>query len=165
MLTKKLAIAPVVSLVTDLIVGSAPPERAGVVSALSETASEFGGALGIAVLGSLGTALYRGAMATAVPIGVQADAVATARDTLAGAMVVAGRLPGPLGSELIDAARMAFTHAMQWAAFVSAAVVLTTAITSLVLLRHVRTRDQAERSAGRDGGTARAVLPFPSTAE
>jgi DHA2 family multidrug resistance protein-like MFS transporter len=160
-----MGIAPVVSLVTDLIVGSAPPERAGVVSALSETASEFGGALGIAVLGSLGTALYRGAMATAVPVGVQADAAATARDTLAGAMVVAGRLPGPLGSELIDAARMAFTHAMQWAAFVSAAVVLTTAIMSLVLLRHVRTRDQAERSAGRDGGTARAVLPFPSTAE
>ena len=42
---------------TDLIVGSAPPERAGAAAAISETSSEFGGALGIAVLGSVVTAV------------------------------------------------------------------------------------------------------------
>ena len=160
-----LGIAPVVSLVTDLIVGSAPPERAGVVSALSETASEFGGALGIAVLGSLGTALYRGGMATTVPVGVEAGVTATARDTLAGAMVVAGRLSEPLGSELIAAARTAFTHAMQWAAIVSAAVVLTTAVMSVFLLRHVDTRNHAEPIGDRDGEVTHDILPVPSIAD
>ena len=52
-----LGISPALTLSTDMIVGSAPPERAGSASALSETGTEFGGALGIALLGSLGTAV------------------------------------------------------------------------------------------------------------
>jgi MFS transporter, DHA2 family, multidrug resistance protein len=43
---------------TDLIVGTAPPERAGAASGVSETGAELGGALGIAILGSIGTAVY-----------------------------------------------------------------------------------------------------------
>ena len=58
-----LGLAPVFTLATDLIVGAAPPERAGAASAISETGAELGGALGIAILGSIGTAVYRGAMA------------------------------------------------------------------------------------------------------
>lgn len=61
-----LGIAPVVTLTTDMIMGSAPPERAGAASAISETGCEFGGALGIALLGSLGTALYRSTMSDAL---------------------------------------------------------------------------------------------------
>jgi DHA2 family multidrug resistance protein-like MFS transporter len=53
-----LGLAPAFTLTTDLIVGNAPPERAGVASAMSETGSELGGALGIAILGSIGTAVY-----------------------------------------------------------------------------------------------------------
>jgi DHA2 family multidrug resistance protein-like MFS transporter len=41
-------------------VGSAPPERAGAASGISETSSELGGALGLALLGTIGTAVYRG---------------------------------------------------------------------------------------------------------
>jgi DHA2 family multidrug resistance protein-like MFS transporter len=58
-----LGLAPMFTLCNDLIVGMAPPERAGAVSAVSETGSEFGGALGIAVFGSLGTAVYGSAIA------------------------------------------------------------------------------------------------------
>lgn len=58
-----LGLAPMFTLCNDLIVGVAPPERAGAVSAVSETGSEFGGALGIAVFGSLGTAAYGSAIA------------------------------------------------------------------------------------------------------
>jgi DHA2 family multidrug resistance protein-like MFS transporter len=61
-----IGLAPVFSLTTDLIVGSAPPERAGAASGISETASELGGALGISVLGSIGVALYRGRLADAL---------------------------------------------------------------------------------------------------
>src|SRR5207249_3433414 len=61
-----LGIAPVVTLSTDLIVGTAPPERAGAASAISETGTELGGALGIALLGSIGAAVYRGTLTGAM---------------------------------------------------------------------------------------------------
>ncbi len=54
-----LGFVPVILTTTGLIVGTAPPERAGSASAISETSAEFGGALGVAVLGSLGTLFYR----------------------------------------------------------------------------------------------------------
>jgi len=65
-----LGLSPVAGMSTELIVGSAPPERSGAASGISETSAEFGGALGIALLGSLGTAVYRSQMADAVPEGV-----------------------------------------------------------------------------------------------
>ena len=55
-----IGMAPVFGLTTELIVGSAPPERAGAASGISETGAELGGALGIAILGSIGVAIYRG---------------------------------------------------------------------------------------------------------
>jgi DHA2 family multidrug resistance protein-like MFS transporter len=58
-----LGLAPMFTLLNDLIVAAAPPQHAGTVSAISETASEFGGALGIAVFGSVGTAVYGSATA------------------------------------------------------------------------------------------------------
>ena len=61
-----LGLAAVFTLATDLMVGTAPPERAGAASAIAETGAEFGGALGIAVLGLIGTAVYR----SEVPAGV-----------------------------------------------------------------------------------------------
>jgi DHA2 family multidrug resistance protein-like MFS transporter len=62
-----LGVAPPVTLGTDLVVGCVPPERAGVASGRSETGAELGGALGIAVLGSIGVAVYRSEIADAVP--------------------------------------------------------------------------------------------------
>ncbi len=62
-----LGLAPVFGLTTELIVGSAPPERAGAASGISETGAELGGALGIAFLGSIGVALYRGQLADNCP--------------------------------------------------------------------------------------------------
>jgi DHA2 family multidrug resistance protein-like MFS transporter len=129
-----LGMAPVVTLTTDLIVGSAPPEKAGSASAISETGAEFGGAVGIAVLGSIVTALYRGAMATAVPAGVPAEAAEAARDTLGGAVGVAGSLAGPAAAELVGAARLAFTQALETTALISACVSVAAAIVALALL-------------------------------
>jgi len=75
-----LGLSPVFTLANDLIIGAAPPERAGAASAISETCSEFGGALGIAILGSIGTAIYRRAMAGSVVDGVPREAAAAERD-------------------------------------------------------------------------------------
>jgi DHA2 family multidrug resistance protein-like MFS transporter len=63
MLVQSLGFAPVYTLTNDLIIGAAPPERAGAAAGISETASELGGALGIALLGSLATAVYGSALA------------------------------------------------------------------------------------------------------
>jgi len=108
-------ISPVVILATDLIIGSAPVERAGAASALSETSSELGGALGIAILGSIGVAVYRAAMAQSVPI---------ARATLGGAVAVAQGLPAHLGVELLATAHGAFAHALELIAAICAVIAL-----------------------------------------
>ena len=131
-------ISPVVILATDLIVGSAPVERAGAASAISETSSELGGALGIAIFGSIGTAVYRLAMWDAVPGSVPPQAMEAARSTLGGAVAVASQLPGQLRAELLGAARAAFTQAFELTAAICAAVSLLTALGVMLLLRHVR---------------------------
>ena len=133
-----LGISPVVILATDLIVGTAPVERAGAASAISETSSEFGGALGIAIFGSIGTAVYRLAMWNAVPGGLPPEAMEAARSTLGGAVAVAEQLPRHLSADLLGTARAAFTQAFELTAAISAAVSLVTAVGVMVLLRRVR---------------------------
>jgi DHA2 family multidrug resistance protein-like MFS transporter len=139
-----LGLAPVFSLTTDLIVGSAPPERAGAASGISETASELGGALGISVLGSIGVALYRGHIADALPAGVPADATVVARDTLGGAVAVAGQLPAQLGAAVLDVARDAFVHGMQVATTISAVIAVGVAVLAVVMLRNVGSGEERE---------------------
>jgi DHA2 family multidrug resistance protein-like MFS transporter len=139
-----LALAPVDTLATDLAVGAAPPERAGAASAITETSAEFGGALGIAVLGVIGTAAYRAQMADGVPAGVPDQAAVVARDTLGGAVAVAGQLPERLGAALLEVAREAFTQGLHLAAAVSAAASLAFAILVVVLLRGVRPSSQPD---------------------
>jgi MFS transporter, DHA2 family, multidrug resistance protein len=130
-----LGLAPVFTLATDMIVGAAPPERAGAASALSETGSELGGALGIAVLGSIGTAVYRGGMARAASNGISHDASDVVRGTIGGAIAVARRLPATASAQLVGAAREAFTRSLNVISAVTAIVAVVTAIAVVVALR------------------------------
>ena len=132
-----LGLAPVFGLTTELIVGSAPPERAGAASGISETGAELGGALGISVLGSIGVAIYRGALGDGLPAGIPADAAAAARDTLGGAVGVAGQLPGELGRALLAVARDAFVDGMQAVAAITAVIAIGVAALALVMLRRI----------------------------
>jgi DHA2 family multidrug resistance protein-like MFS transporter len=136
-----LGISPVFILATDIIVGSAPIERAGAASAISETSSELGGALGIAILGSIGTAVYRARMAAAMPNGVPSDLREIARGTLGGATAVAERLPGQLGAALLGTARDAFTQAFMMTAIVDALIMLATAVAATLMLRRAVSRN------------------------
>jgi MFS transporter, DHA2 family, multidrug resistance protein len=133
-----LALAPVDTLATDLAVGAAPPERAGAASAIAETSGEFGGALGIALLGVVGTAVYRNQVADAVPAGVPPEAAEAARDTLGGAVAAAGQLPDQLGAALLDAANQAFTHGLRLAFAISATASVAVAVLAAVQLRGSR---------------------------
>jgi DHA2 family multidrug resistance protein-like MFS transporter len=129
-----LGVCPVVTLTTDLVLSAAPPERAGAASSLSETSSEFGGALGIALLGSVVTAAYRGAMADAAP---------EARDTLGGAVAFAAQLPAEVGAAVLEAARAAYVHAFELTAGISAAMSLGVALLAVALLRRVQPAQSA----------------------
>jgi MFS transporter, DHA2 family, multidrug resistance protein len=130
-----LGLAPVFGLTTELIVGSAPPERAGAASGISETGAELGGALGIAILGSIGVANYRSELADRLPAAIPAEAAAAARDTLGRAVAVAGQLPDQLGAALLAAAREAFVQGMQLSSAIAAVVSVGLAILALVMLR------------------------------
>jgi MFS transporter, DHA2 family, multidrug resistance protein len=123
------------TLATDLAVGAAPPERAGAASAIAETSAEFGGALGIALLGVAGSAVYRSRMADSLPAGLPGEAAEAAGDTLGGAVAAAGQLPDQLGAALLDAAREAFTQGLHVTAALSAAAATAIAVLIAVLLR------------------------------
>ncbi|MFC7742548.1 hypothetical protein ACFQXA_18775 [Nocardiopsis composta] len=85
-----LVLNPAMVLTYDLILTSAPPERAGAAAGAAETGNELGIALGVAITGSIGTAVYRRLLAgDALPDGVPPEAAASARDTLGGAVAAA----------------------------------------------------------------------------
>jgi DHA2 family multidrug resistance protein-like MFS transporter len=133
-LLASLGLSPVVTLGTDIVISCAPPEKAGAAAAISETSSELGGALGIAVLGSVGMAIYRSAMASAA-LDVPPEARLAARDTLGGAVAVAAALPDGTGPPLLAAARVAFVHSLQAVVLICAVISLLTALLVAVALR------------------------------
>jgi DHA2 family multidrug resistance protein-like MFS transporter len=130
-----LGLAPVFNLTTELIVGSAPPEKAGLASGISETGAELGGALGLAVLGSLGTAVYRSQVAARIPDGLSQQVRDVAIDTLGGATSIASQLRADVGSALTRTAQDAFTQGLRLVAGVSAVLAFVLAGTSAFLLR------------------------------
>ncbi|MEU1345596.1 MFS transporter [Streptomyces sp. NPDC005775] len=131
-------LTPVLTLVTELVVGQVPPERAGTASALLQTCQELGGALGVAVLGSIGSAAYRNSDELDAPAGVPADALDQARETIGGALAAAGKLPGDASSALVDAARAAFTTEVHVASVAGAVVMAGAAVVALIGLRSVQ---------------------------
>ncbi|MGH3974634.1 MAG: MFS transporter [Pseudonocardiaceae bacterium] len=151
-ITTSFAIGLVTALTTDLIIGSAPPERAGAASGISETSAELGIALGIAVLGSIGAAIYRSQVAGTVLAGVPPEAAQATRETLGGAVAAADQLPGEAGIELLNTAREAFTQGLQFNAGLSAVIVLGLAIMSATLLRRASTPSDPDGPPGTGAG-------------
>lgn len=121
-------VSPVVTLATDLIVGAVPPEQAGQASGLSETGTELGGALGIALLGSITTAVFHTRMHGVVTAGARPQ-------TLAGAVHAAAVLPVSAGASLLGAARDAFTQGLHVAAATSALLAVLIAVLAAATLR------------------------------
>ncbi|MEV5948381.1 MFS transporter [Streptomyces sp. NPDC051993] len=115
------------ALANELALGAAPPERAGSAAAVLESGQELGGALGMAVLGSVGAAVYRHGMA---------NAPAAARETLGGALATAH------GRDL-TAAFGAFTRGLDWAALGAAVLMAAAAVLALTLLRARRSGPSA----------------------
>jgi DHA2 family multidrug resistance protein-like MFS transporter len=87
------------------------------------------------MLGSLGVAIYRGQINQDLPASVPAEAAALARDTLGGAVSVAGQLPDAVGEPLLAVARGAFVDAMQLTSLLAAGLALGIAVQALVMFR------------------------------
>jgi DHA2 family multidrug resistance protein-like MFS transporter len=115
----------------DVILSSVPKEQAGAASAVSETAYELGAALGIAVLGSIVTGVYRGFIApTGTPTG--------AHESLGGAVEAAAGMPAQQAQDMLAAAREAFVNGLAIAAGAGAAVLLVTAAAAWFMLKNQR---------------------------
>ncbi|MEU3618589.1 MFS transporter [Streptomyces sp. NPDC006872] len=119
---------------SDVILSSVPKEQAGAASAVSETAYELGAALGIAVLGSIVTGVYRGFPSpTGTPEG--------AHESLGGAVEAAGHMSTPAAETMLTSAREAFVNGLSVASGVGAAILLATALAAWFLLRDQRLED------------------------
>lgn len=135
-----LGLSPVFTVATQTTVSAAPIESAGAAAAMSETSTELGAALGLALLGSLGTAIYRASIAADLPPGMPHDLARTAITTLGGASSVARALPDAAAAAFSNASHAALTHALQATAGSSAAALSLAAILTLILLRHQRSQ-------------------------
>ncbi|MDP9863956.1 MULTISPECIES: MFS transporter [Streptosporangium] len=119
----------------DTILASVPKERAGAASAIAETGQEMGGALGIAVLGSVLTGAYRADLR--LPVEVPAEAAAQIRESLGGALEVAAALPARLAETVAEAARQTFVDSMQTTVTTGAVLLALLAAATLPALRGV----------------------------
>lgn len=149
--------SPVAALVSQLIVPAAPPEKAGSASSLQSTSGELGIALGIALLGSIGTAVYRGHVQVPADIAGSAAGQA-AHETLAGAVAVAADLPTVTGRALLSSAREAFTSGLNTTATVCAVAFLALAVVAVATLKRVPPMAEHAESA------ATANAPSPASA-
>ncbi|WP_223839535.1 MFS transporter [Nocardiopsis deserti] len=131
----------IASVCTDLVVASAPPRRAGAAASLSEAAGELGGALGIAVLGSIGMAVYRGGVSAEAPDDAPPEVAEAVQETLPGAVAVSEQLPPDAGDQVREVAFRAFTEGMQSSALSSALVLAVAAVLVFATLRRIPAQD------------------------
>jgi hypothetical protein len=118
---------------TESIMGSLPLDRAGVGSAMNDTTRQVGGALGVAVIGSLLASFYSSSLTTAMH-GLPSRALAIADNSVGAAIAVAHGMGGAAGAALSRAADRAFVHGMDSAVLAAAGVAFLGSLVSLVFL-------------------------------
>jgi DHA2 family multidrug resistance protein-like MFS transporter len=154
-----LGISPAMSLTMNLVLGSTPPQQAGSAAALSETSGEFGIALGVATLGTLATVVYR--VHLDIPTGTPVQAADAARQGITAATAAAAHLPGPLGADLLAAARTAFTDSLTTVAGIGAAVFVGLALLTTLAFRHVPATGTAPQPPAADKQPHPRPTPAP----
>jgi EmrB/QacA subfamily drug resistance transporter len=113
---------------TESIMGSLPPAKAGVGSAMNDTTRQMGGALGVAIIGSVLASSYRPGVTSALnAVDAPQQVIDVAQESITGAMHAAAQLPAPLGDAVAAAASSEFVTAMHGAVLVGAVVLLIAA--------------------------------------
>lgn len=124
---------PFDALGTDLVIGAAPSDKAGSAGAATETATELGTGVGIAVLGTVGTTVYQSRIAEALPSGL--PAAAEARESISGAATALTGLDGAQRDVMAQAASAAFASGVQAVSLVAAGTALILAVATALLFR------------------------------
>lgn len=130
--------SPVLLFTTNMLINSAPAEKAGSAAAISETGNELGGALGIAILGSVGTFIYRQNFTKVLNPNLPTELKASMLSTLENALDAARNSSLEISQQLITQAETAFTAAFQSVMLVAAFILFLLSILVLTKLRHVR---------------------------
>lgn len=150
---------------TDSIMGSLPPEKAGVGSAMNDTTREIGGALGVAVMGSITSAVYASTIVANPGFrtlkSASPEAAAAVKDSIGGASFVATKLPEAARSALVDASNMAFVHALDRTVVVAAIAALLGALVALLFLPARAAASERVEEEPMDG----AALQIPADPE
>jgi EmrB/QacA subfamily drug resistance transporter len=127
---------------TDAIMGSIPEANAGVGSAVNDTTRQVGGALGVAILGSLFSTFYSSEMTSSVA-GLPEPQARLVEDSIGGALGVVSQIGGEPGRMIVEAANAGFVEAMGVAFIAAAAVAFAGALVALIFLP-ARERDETE---------------------
>jgi EmrB/QacA subfamily drug resistance transporter len=145
---------------TDAIMGALPPDQFGVGSAVNDTTREVGGALGVAILGSLFASSYAGQLRPQLPPNVPEDLARVITESLAGALAVAEQVGGAMGATLVTTAQEAFVSAMSWTSIVGSAVALAGVLVAVIWMP-TRPTDHARKAtvAGSAGPVDDVDLP------
>lgn len=128
---------------TDAVMGSVPLAKAGVGSAMNDTTRMVGGALGVAILGSIVNSIYSSKMAAATAA-LPSEMAAKASDSVGAAIAIGAKAGGPQGEALAASARSEFVTAMGFAFIAAAAVAL---VGSLMVLRFMPARHLGDQES------------------
>lgn len=145
---------PVMTLGSQLALSSVPMERTGSASAVGDVSSGLGQTLGLALIGSLGLAVYRISLSGSLPEGVSSAQGDVAGDSIGGAVAVSEQVGGSTGAALREAAGSGFGLGLQVSAGAGAVMLTVAAVVVPVLLRGHRADRPEESQPGRGSASA-----------
>jgi hypothetical protein len=140
---------------TESIMGSLPPAKAGVGSAMNDTTRQIGGALGVAILGSIMSSSYSASIVRSLR-SLPGPLMAAAKSGVGAGLAIGTQIGGPTGQAIIAAAKSAFIHAMDRGLEVGAAVALGGALVAALWLPN---RAQPAPASPATGGSERGGRP------
>ncbi|MEW2518650.1 MFS transporter [Actinacidiphila alni] len=156
----------VFSVTADTLLASVPRTKTGTAAAISETAMELGGALGIAILGSVLSAFYRSDLT--LPGGLTAGQTSAARESVTSGVGTGAALPGSTGQQVVEAAKSAFTDSMHSTTLIAAALMAVGAVVALFALRNVpavldvESGAEVDTGAGSEDDDRNSAAPAPA---
>jgi hypothetical protein len=119
---------------TDTVMAAVPEREAGVGSAVNDVSRQLGGALGVAVIGSVVSSAYRANLRRDLPAGLSPAVAHAAQKSIGVASAAAARLPAQVGASLTQTANAAYVDAITRGFFVSVAVMAAALVVAVVML-------------------------------
>ena len=114
---------------TDSVMGALPPEQAGAGAAVNDTTREFGGTLGVAVVGSVFLSVYGATVVDGYrSLGLPEQYESIVRESMGGGLAVAGQLPADIAAQLAGVVKGAFIDGLSRGSIVAALVVVVGAV-------------------------------------